>query len=94
MSGLVGMRDVSALCFVATGLLNAYAVLRHGLFTVVPIARAQVLEGLSHAVVVLDEQERLADVNAAEEAAFGNAEAAYANVPAEAETGDANEITD
>jgi diguanylate cyclase (GGDEF)-like protein len=65
LSGLVGMRDVSALCFVATGLLNAYAVLRHGLFTVVPIARAQVLEGLSHAVVVLDEQERLADVNAA-----------------------------
>ena len=65
LSGLFGVLDVSALCFVGTGLLSAYAVLRHGLFTVVPIARAQVLEGLSHAVVVLDEQERLADVNAA-----------------------------
>ena len=36
--------------------------------------------------------EAVADVNAAERAAFGDAENAYSNVPAEAESSDANEI--
>ncbi len=36
--------------------------------------------------------EAVSDVNAAENAAFGAAENAYSNVPAEAESSDANEI--
>lgn len=63
--GLTGNRDVSALGFALTGLVSSYAVFRQGLFEVVPIARAHVLEELHDAVLVLDEQRRLGDVNAA-----------------------------
>lgn len=55
--------DLTALFFVGTGLLSAYAVFRQGLFSVVPVARARVLERLEAAVLVLDEQDRLGDVN-------------------------------
>jgi diguanylate cyclase (GGDEF)-like protein len=65
LTGLTGNRDVSALGFVLTGLLDCYAVFRQGLFEVVPVARARVLEELQDAVLVFDEQSRLGDVNAA-----------------------------
>jgi diguanylate cyclase (GGDEF)-like protein len=65
LTGRVGPQDMTALFFVLTGLLNAYAVFRQGLFEVVPIARARVLERLEAAIIVLDEQERLGDVNSA-----------------------------
>lgn len=65
IGGLTGNRDVSALGFVLTGLLSCYAVYRQGLFEVVPIARARVLEELQDAVFVFDEKQRLGDVNAA-----------------------------
>ena len=63
--GLTGGQDISALGFVLAGLINCYSVFRQGLFEVIPIARARVLEELHDAVLVLDEQERLGDVNAA-----------------------------
>jgi len=63
--GLTGGQDVSALGFVLAGLVNCYSVFRQGLFEVIPIARARVLEELHDAVLVLDEQDRLGDVNAA-----------------------------
>jgi diguanylate cyclase (GGDEF)-like protein len=65
LAGLAGTLDVTALLFVATGVLCAHAVFRQGLFEVVPIARARVLEQLEAAIVVLDEQDRLGDVNSA-----------------------------
>jgi diguanylate cyclase (GGDEF)-like protein len=65
LAGLSGTVDLTALFFVFTGLLNAHAVFRQGLFEVVPIARARVLERLDAAIVVLDEQDRLGDVNSA-----------------------------
>jgi hypothetical protein len=65
LAGLSGSADLTALFFVFTGLLNAHAVFRQGLFEVVPIARARVLERLEAAIIVLDEQERLGDVNSA-----------------------------
>lgn len=73
LSGAVGAIDATALFFVGTGLLNAYAVFRQGLLGVVPAARARVLEQLEAAVVVLDEQDRLADVNAAAAALLARA---------------------
>lgn len=65
LAGLTGSTDVTALFFVLTGLLNAYAIFRQGLFEVVPIARARVFERLDTAVLVLDERDRLGDLNAA-----------------------------
>lgn len=65
LAGAAGTTDLTAMFFVLTGLLNGYAIFRQGLFEVVPIARAQVLERLDVALVVLDELDRLADVNGA-----------------------------
>jgi len=65
LAGLTGRYDVSALAFAAVGLVDAHVVLRMGLFEVIPVARARVLEGLQDAVFVLDEQERLSDANRA-----------------------------
>ncbi len=57
--------DLSALFFVLTGLMDAWAVFRQGLLEVVPIARARVLEVLGDAVVVVDEVDRVVDANEA-----------------------------
>jgi diguanylate cyclase (GGDEF)-like protein len=57
--------DLTAVAFAATGLLAAYALLRHGLLQLVPVARGLVLERLRDAVIVIDGDERLLDVNLA-----------------------------
>ncbi|MCW2714778.1 MAG: diguanylate cyclase with sensor [Frankiales bacterium] len=63
--GLSSRQDISAIGFAIFGLICCYAVFRQDLFEVIPVARAHVLEELRDAVLVLDEQHRLGDVNAA-----------------------------
>ncbi|WP_432485444.1 histidine kinase N-terminal 7TM domain-containing diguanylate cyclase [Kineococcus esterisolvens] len=57
--------DLTPLFFVVAGLVDAAAILRGGLLQVVPVARAQVLEMLADAVVVVDGGGRVVDVNPA-----------------------------
>jgi diguanylate cyclase (GGDEF)-like protein len=57
--------DLTAVCFLLTGLIDGYAVFRQGLFTVVPVARGLILDRLADAVVVLDPDGRVLDLNAA-----------------------------
>lgn len=57
--------DLSALFAVLTAVVIFWAVFRHGVFEVVPLARARVLEHLVDAVVILDDQDRLVDTNLA-----------------------------
>jgi diguanylate cyclase (GGDEF)-like protein len=57
--------DLTAVAFAATGLIAAYALLRHGLLRLVPVARGLILEGLQDAVIVVDGDEQLLDVNLA-----------------------------
>ncbi|WP_432504415.1 histidine kinase N-terminal 7TM domain-containing diguanylate cyclase, partial [Kineococcus arenarius] len=57
--------DLTPLFFLVAGLVDAAAILRCGLLQVVPVARAQVLETLADAVVVVDGGGRVVDVNPA-----------------------------
>lgn len=57
--------DYSAIGFVLTCLIDAWALYRLGLLNLVPVARAQILEGMGDAVVVLDPDGRVLDLNPA-----------------------------
>ncbi|WP_432570150.1 diguanylate cyclase [Kineococcus sp. SYSU DK005] len=57
--------DYTPLFLALTGLIYARAIFRHGLLRLVPVARAQVVEAIEDAVVVLDADGRVVDVNPA-----------------------------
>lgn len=60
-----GSVDVSVLFAFVTAFVIFCAVFRQGVFEVVPLARARMLEYLADPVVVLDERDRLVDTNLA-----------------------------
>ncbi|WP_339103016.1 histidine kinase N-terminal 7TM domain-containing protein [Haloterrigena salinisoli] len=55
--------DVSPIGFAVTGILYAVAILRYRLVDVVPIARDRVLDTVTDAVFVVDDEDRLIDAN-------------------------------
>jgi diguanylate cyclase (GGDEF)-like protein len=57
--------DVTPLFFVLTGLIDFWAVFRGGLLRLVPVAREQVVDTVPDAVLVVDPQGLLIDVNPA-----------------------------
>jgi signal transduction histidine kinase len=57
--------DPTPLAFVASSLLFTWALFRHHLFELVPVAREMIVDSLSDAVVVLDTSRRVLDMNAA-----------------------------
>jgi PAS domain S-box-containing protein len=57
--------------FAAMGLIYAWALFRYRLFDIVPIARDLVIESMGDAMLILDEQHRLVDVNPAAQALMG-----------------------
>jgi diguanylate cyclase (GGDEF)-like protein/PAS domain S-box-containing protein len=57
--------DLSVIAFGLSGIIFAYAILRHRLTDVVPIARSRLIENMSDGVLVLDAQGRIVDVNPA-----------------------------
>jgi signal transduction histidine kinase len=59
--------DLTPFAFVGTGLLLAWGLFRFQLLDVVPVARDVVVESMEHGVIVLDERERIVDLNAAAE---------------------------
>ena len=59
----LGAVDTTPLGFAAAGLLLGRAVLRQGLLTLVPVARAQVVDTLLDAVFVVDHGWQVVDVN-------------------------------
>lgn len=61
----LGTLDPTPLGFTASGLLIAWALYKRSLFEVIPIARDQLVEGLSDVVIVLDDARRVVDLNAA-----------------------------
>jgi diguanylate cyclase (GGDEF)-like protein len=60
-----GVVDLTPLFFTVTGLVAGWAVLRAGLLEVVPVARDQVVETMTDAVLVSDREGRLVDLNPA-----------------------------
>jgi diguanylate cyclase (GGDEF)-like protein/PAS domain S-box-containing protein len=63
-SGLEGM-DITPLCFSLTGLFLTLAIFRYRLFDITPVAREAVTEDLYDGVLVLNRDNRIADINRA-----------------------------
>ena len=57
--------DLTPLSFILTGFLLAFALLRLGLFTLIPIARDQLVEEMHEGVVVFDAADNIVDINPA-----------------------------
>ena len=57
--------DMSAISFGISGVIYAYAILRHQLMDLIPIARSRLIENMSDGVLVLDAQGRIVDINPA-----------------------------
>ena len=55
--------DITPLSFTITGIICAFAIFRLRLFDLVPVARDVLVDTLRDAVVVLDEQYRIVDIN-------------------------------
>jgi PAS domain S-box-containing protein len=57
--------DLTPLAFALTGIIVAFGLFRYHLLHVVPVARQAVLDGMPAAMVVLDAEARIADLNPA-----------------------------
>src|SRR6266568_1690946 len=57
--------DLTPFAFTVTGLAMAWSLFRFRLLDIVPVAREAVIESMSDAVIVLDEQNRIVDLNPA-----------------------------
>lgn len=64
-------RDTTPITFAVSNLIIAWGLFRYRLFDVAPVARDAVFEGMSDYVVVLDQQNRIVDINPAMLAAIG-----------------------
>lgn len=63
-----GQRDISPFSFAISNALVAWGLFRFSLFDVVPVARDTVIENMADAVMVLDQMNRVVDLNPAAEA--------------------------
>ncbi|MFO7569173.1 MAG: diguanylate cyclase [Smithellaceae bacterium] len=63
--------DLSPLGFLAAGAIFTYAQLRHRLFDILPVARHKVMDGMRDGVMVLDNDDRIIDMNPAAKAMLG-----------------------
>ncbi len=64
LSGLSRL-DLTPFTFMVSGLIFAWSLFRLGLLDLVPVARDSLIESMSDGVLVLDHQNRVADVNPA-----------------------------
>ncbi|MCI0644078.1 MAG: SpoIIE family protein phosphatase [Chloroflexi bacterium] len=64
--------DLTPFGFTVGGLVMAWGFFRFGLFEIVPAARQAVIEEMYDAIVVLDEQDHVVDVNPAAERIIGH----------------------
>jgi len=71
LTGMVPLLDPTPLGFAATGVAVAFAIFRYQLMDLVPVARGTVMKNLESAVIVLDAQDRVVDINPAAMAVIG-----------------------
>ena len=63
--------DIGPLAFTLVAASMAWGFFRYSLLDILPIARAEIFRGLDDAVIVIDEKDRIIDINPAAEALFG-----------------------
>jgi PAS domain S-box-containing protein len=69
--GTTSNLDWSSLVFTVTGIAFTWGLFRFRLFDLVPIARERVIEDMRDGLLVLDRQNRIADINPAAQHMFG-----------------------
>jgi PAS domain S-box-containing protein len=77
-------RDVTPLGFALGNLMIAWGLFRYRLFALGPVARQVVVENMTDAVMVLDADHRIVDLNAAAEEIIGRSAAEVLGQPTEA----------
>jgi PAS domain S-box-containing protein len=75
--------DLTPLAFLVTTTIFAWGLFRYRLLELLPIARKTVLDQMHDAVITLDEDSRVVDLNAAAAALFGVSEEAAVGAPGE-----------
>lgn len=75
--------DITPFGFNVSGLLFSIVVLRGTIFNVIPIARSMVIESMDDAVIVLDSENRVVDMNPAAAAIIGDPVGAFLGRPVE-----------
>lgn len=75
--------DTTPFFFALTGLMMAWGVLRFRLLDIVPVARDAVIESMSDAVIVLDDDNRLVDLNPVAEGIVGQLASEVVGQPAQ-----------
>ena len=73
--------DLTPFAFTLTGVVCAWGMFRFQLFDLVPVARDVVIESMGDGVVVLDAQDRIADINPAAQRMLGVARASPVGQP-------------
>jgi diguanylate cyclase (GGDEF)-like protein/PAS domain S-box-containing protein len=63
--------DFTPIGFTACGVINALALFRYGLLAIGPVARHAIMERMRDGVIVLDAENRVADLNPAAQALLG-----------------------
>lgn len=63
--------DLTPFAFTVTGIGLAYALFRHRLLDIAPLARDVVIEGMQDGMIVLDEARRIVDINLAAQNILG-----------------------
>ncbi|MBV9228900.1 MAG: PAS domain S-box protein, partial [Chloroflexi bacterium] len=64
--------DLTPFTFTITGLAMAWSLFRFHMLDIVPVAREAVIESMSDAVIVVDERERIVDLNPAAQRIIGH----------------------
>jgi signal transduction histidine kinase len=67
---VLGQRDTTPFTFAASNLITSWALFRHRLFELLPVARDAVFESLQDSVLVFDREGQLVDLNAAAASLF------------------------
>jgi len=92
--GPVSRYDLTPVSAGVSGLIIAWGIFRYRLFDIVPVARENIIENMDDGLIVLDAQNRIADMNRTAKTIFGSpsvraigqeAEAFFKNQPAFAE---------
>lgn len=76
--------ELTPIAFTITGVIYAFAIFRLRLLDLVPVARDALVDTLRDAVLVLDEQHRIVDINPSARHLFNIANSASIGCPAEA----------
>ena len=67
--------DISPVVFALSGVIVAWGLFHYHLFDIMPVAWTEVVKGMEHGVIVLDDQDRVVDTNLAARTMLGQEKA-------------------